>query len=113
MAMTLGVGFRHEVAQVAQGRRVAGELVVVEQRPAQDLAPLVIVLRAELAECFGQVVEDHAGLRIGPAAMFEQRHLAHHIERAVLRRLRLALEEIHEARLPVGTRPSASINAGL
>ena len=40
---------RRERAQEAQRRRVARELVVVPEQPAQDLAPLVVVARAEAA----------------------------------------------------------------
>ena len=75
-----------ELDEKAQARQVGGELVVVEQRPAQDLAALVIALRSELAGDLGEIVEDDAGLREFSLAMFQHRNLAHGVDlRAVIR----------------------------
>src|SRR5690606_30020675 len=72
------------------------------QQPAQDLAPLLLVAWAEAPEPLGEVVEDHAGLAQGALAVDQDRHLAHRIELAVGGRARLAVEEVDEARRPVG-----------
>ncbi len=99
----LGLAGLDEMAQEAQGRRVAGELVVVEQDPAQHLAALVVVLPAEGAELFDEIVEDHAGLRQPPPFVLEHRDLAHLVDAfAEGRRTGGAVEKVDPGGLPVG-----------
>src|SRR5205814_7019910 len=93
-----GLGEAHEIAQ---RRRVAGQLVIVEKDPAQDLAPLVGVDRAELAELLGQVVEDDARLAEALSRVLEDGYLAHDIHGPESRRAGLAVEVVDEPRLPV------------
>src|SRR5207249_6681005 len=88
-----------QVHHVAQRGNVAGELVVVPEHPAQDLASLVVVAAGEFAEVRGKVMQDHARLAEALAAMLEHRHLAHFVDRAVLGRPGLAAKEIHPPRL--------------
>jgi hypothetical protein len=92
----------HEPSEEAERADVAGELVVVPQQPAQDLAPLVLVRPAELAEPVCEVIEDHARLADPLSVMFQDRNLAHLIDLAKFRRARLAVEEVDETGLPVG-----------
>src|SRR5258708_1035224 len=53
---------RHEHAQETISRRIAGELVVVPQQPAQDLATIAVVGPAEFSELLDQVIENDARL---------------------------------------------------
>ena len=76
--------------------------MIVEKDPAQDLAPLVGVDRAELAEPFGQIIEDDARLGEALAGMLEDGHLAHDVDCPESRRAGFAVEVIDEPRLPVG-----------
>ena len=98
----VGIGILRECAQEPVGRRVARELVIVEQEPAQDLAPFVVVAGAESTQRFREIVEDHAGLRQTAPAMREHRHLAHDVDGAVRSRARLAPEVVDEPRRPIG-----------
>ena len=94
------IGILGERAHETQRRRVAGELVVVPEQPAQDLATLHRVGRPEALELLGEVVQDDARLRNHRALVQEHRNLAHDVDLAVRRLLRLAAEIIDEARLP-------------
>ena len=69
--MHLGLACLREVHHVAQCRDVTRQLVIVPQDPAQDLLPGNVVVRAELAEVSGEVVQDHARLAQAPAAMLD------------------------------------------
>ena len=91
-----------QAEQEPQHRVVAGELVVVEQHPAPDLALFGIVSRAELAGAFGQVFEDQRRLGQGLPSMFQHRHLALLVDLvAPTLATGLAVEEVDEQRLPV------------
>ncbi len=93
-----------DALEEAQGRVIAGELVVVEQHPAQDFQPLVLVATAVTAEAVGQPGEDRAALGQAPAAVFQHRDFAELVDRAAVRiAARLAAEVVDEHRLPVAT----------
>src|SRR2546426_12817100 len=62
-----------QVHHVAQRGDVAGELVVVPEHPAQDLASLALRAAGEFAEVRGKVMQDHARLAQALAAMLEHR----------------------------------------
>jgi hypothetical protein len=78
--------------------------VVVEEHPAQDLPPLGGVVGPKLSKRFCEVVEDDARLRQHQSVVEEIGTSPIRLQRAILRRARLAAEIVDEARLPVGTR---------
>src|SRR5581483_1970061 len=91
--------------QPAQGGKVTGELVVVEQDPAPDLATLGGIVRAEVAGLLDQVIEDDAGLRDALVTVEQHRRFAHDAHAVAVRiATRLATEIIDPARLPVDAR---------
>jgi hypothetical protein len=91
----------------------ARDLLVVEDRPAQDLAPVRLgAVAAELAGLVHHPVLDHARLGQDRAVRVENRHLAHRVDGAELRAAGLALEEIDEAWGP-GVPDSSSVSAAL
>jgi hypothetical protein len=86
----------------AQRREVTGELVIVEQDPAPDLALLLRIACAELAGALGKIVEDHARLRDALAGVLEHGHLSH-LAHAVTEFIlpRLAVEKIDPHGFPI------------
>src|SRR5262245_49944882 len=93
-----------ELKEEAQRADVAGELVIVPEQPAQELASFRLTFPAEFAESRREVVEDDAGLGNARGAEFEHRRLAHLVYvLAVLGRSRLAVEEVDVTRLPFRT----------
>ncbi len=97
-----GIAALHDALQETQGRVVARELVVVEQHPAQDFQPLVLVAAAVPAEAVGQPGEDRAALGQPPALVLQHRDFAELVERVAVRlAARLAAEVVDEHRLPV------------
>ncbi len=89
----------------AQRRRVAGEFMIVEQDPPQNLAPLILALRPELSTPLGEVVEDHPGLRQPHRPMQQHRCLGHLVHlAAVFFRSGLAIEVIHMDLFPIHPR---------
>src|SRR6266516_1095936 len=98
------VRVRRQDAQVAVGGGVAGELMVVPEQPAQDVAPLGVVVPAVAPEALDEVVENDTRLRQAQFAVLEHGHLAHDVDLPVLRRVCLAVEIVDESRLPVRRR---------
>src|SRR5258705_5798681 len=78
-----GVGILGQRAHEAVGRRIARQLMVVEQEPTQDFATLGVVGRAESIKGPGKIVEDRARLREPRAAMLDDRYLPHYVDRTI------------------------------
>ncbi len=91
-----------KLAQEAERRGVAGELVVVEQHPAQDFAGFIFRVGAEFAQFLGEIIKYDARLAELQALVFQHRNLAHFVHvSAKLRRAGGAVEEVAEAGFPL------------
>ena len=65
-----------EPVEEAQGSVITGELVIIEEDPAPDLASLTGILRAEFIQNLGEVIQDGARLGERFPAMFEDGNFA-------------------------------------
>ena len=91
--------------QEAERREVAGEFVIVEEDPAENLEPLLLVAPAEAPGLFGEICQDRAALGEPPGAMLQHRDLAQLVD--ILAEGILpgrAGKEIHHHRFPVAAR---------
>src|SRR5712664_706638 len=96
----LWVGRRRECPDIAIGRHVAGQLVIVPEQPAQHLELLLGILAAKSAVLFGQLQQYRRGLRETRAILFQHRNFAHLVDRPPpLRRSRDAAAEVGPYRL--------------
>ena len=78
--------------------------MVIPEYPAQDLQPVTVRSAAEPAGPLDDMVLDRTGLAQDQVSVNHDRNLAHGIETTELGAPGLAIEEVHEYRLPVHSR---------